>query len=69
MNKKFLGIFVFMLAAVMLATPVMADPTKGQKVPIELWWTMTGTDVETRVTGGVVHRIGLVYWDVVLELH
>ena len=33
MNKKVLGIAVVLMAVAMLATPVMAEPTKGQKVP------------------------------------
>jgi hypothetical protein len=55
MNKKILGVFVVMLAFVMLATPVMAEPIKGLKVtasftvippptttPGELRWTPSG---------------------------
>jgi hypothetical protein len=37
MNKKILGIFVSLLVVAMLATPVMAEPTKGQKVAAELY--------------------------------
>ena len=37
MNKKVLGIAVFLLAAAMLVTPVLAEPTRGQKVTAEMY--------------------------------
>lgn len=37
MNKKVLGVAVLLLAVAMLATPVMAWPTRRQKVPVECY--------------------------------
>lgn len=37
MNKKFLVIAVALMTVAMLATPVLAEPTKGQKVAAELY--------------------------------
>ena len=45
MNKKILIIAVVFLAMAMLATPVLAAPTKGQKVPVTISFT-TSTSVE-----------------------
>ncbi len=37
MNRKILGIAIFLLAVAILAIPVMAEPTEGQKVTAEMY--------------------------------
>ena len=69
MNKKIAGIAVVLLAAVMLATPVLAAPPQEKKVPITLTWTITSQVlIEMRITNGVVHRHVHVNWDVELVI-
>ena len=60
MNKKVLGIAVFLLAAAMLATPVLANPTKGQKVTAEMYVLgfsedRTGEDYSINITNGGIY--------------
>jgi hypothetical protein len=56
MKKKIMGVFVFMLAIVMLVTPVMAEPTKGQKVTAEMsvlgYSMVPGEDYSFEVNNG-----------------
>jgi hypothetical protein len=58
MNKKIFGIFVAVLAVVMLATPAFASPTKGNKVAVTLMLVRTGlpTDIDPpETTGPITH--------------
>jgi len=57
------------MAVAMMATPVMADPTEGQKVPITISWTLVpGGYLGSNYTGIVEHRHALGTWDVVLVI-
>ena len=48
----------------MLATPVFAKPTKGQKEEVSLTWAWTGASGDPGYpTGNVMHRIFTLYWD------
>jgi hypothetical protein len=65
MNKKVLGIVVFLLAAAMLAIPVMAEPAKGQKVPVRFrplgYYSYEGEDYSDYTTnGGIQIRKNLI---------
>ena len=58
MNGRFLGIFIILLAVVMVAAPVMAEPTRGQKIPASM--TVVGSEPEVPgevwiTNGGVLH--------------
>ena len=71
MNKKILVIFVALMAVAMLATPlvamVTAEPSQGQKVPVTLQWTATGTTtLERNDTDGLSHRLLRTTWKVKL---
>jgi hypothetical protein len=71
MNKKVLGVFVSLLAVAMLATPVKAEPTQGQKVAVTLSFVgVTGPPeiVDTMDSGPVSHRLVHTTWVVVLEI-
>lgn len=70
MNKKILGIAVALMAVAMLATPVMAKPTKGNKVAVTLIFTSrtSKTVVDEWVSGGVTHRLLINTWNVRLEI-
>ena len=64
MNKKVLGIAVALMAVAMLATPVFAAPTKGQKEEVSLTWALTGTSGPPPYpTGNVMHRSFTITWD------
>ena len=56
MNKKVLGIAVVLMAVAMLATPVMAEPTKGQKVPVRFravgYYSYEGEDYSDYTNNG-----------------
>ena len=62
LNKKFLVLFVALMAAAMLTTPAMAKPTKGQKVPAR-FRLVTRLDVTEGTSwytkSGVFHDRGL----------
>lgn len=68
MNKKILMVAVALMAVVMLATPVFADPTQGQKAAITINWTRTNriTVDEWWSSDLVRHRHMHVWWDVEL---
>ena len=72
MNKKVLGIVVFLLAVAMLATPVMANPTKGQKVPVEMrilgFYSEPGEGFSSRTTNGGIKIVknSIVVYDPIL---
>ncbi len=69
MNKKILGVFIGLLAIAMLAIPVYASPTKGQKVPITIRWTLVpGGYLGSNYTGIVEHRHALGTWNVTLAI-
>jgi hypothetical protein len=69
MNKKILGVFVGLLAVAMLATPVIAKPTQGQKVAVTLTFTgQVSEPIEVRDTGVVEHRHGHVNWTLILAI-
>jgi len=58
-KKTVLMIFVALTAAAMLATPVLAAPTNGQKVPIIIKFTSPQTIVKGEswtTNGGVIQR-------------
>ena len=70
-NKKVLIIFVALMAMAALATPlvgmVTAEPTEGQKVPVTIQWTPTGTTtLERNDTDGLSHRLLRTTWNVKL---
>ena len=63
MKKTVLMIFVALTAAAMLATPVLAAPTNGQKVPIIIKFISPQTIVKGEswtTNGGVIQRRGYV---------
>ena len=68
MNKKILGVALAVLFVAMLATPAMAVPTKGQKVPVTMEWaSVDGTRVTVEShdsTDGLSHRILTQKWTV-----
>jgi hypothetical protein len=68
MNKKILGVIVFALTVAMLATPVLAEPTKGQKAAITIEWAITsgGPTLPPKETGNVTHTTIALTWDVTL---
>ena len=68
MKKKILGIIIVLLAVAMLATPVLAVPTKGQKVPITMKWARTSNMLLERndTKGGISHRSLSQTWTVQL---
>ena len=71
-NKKVLGIAVFLMVAAMLATPVMAVPTKGRKAAITLKFALppVGGPVEPpKPTGGVLHMHMSQTFNVELEIY
>lgn len=69
MNKKVLGIAVVLLAVAMLATPVMADPTKGQKVPATLRFGDSSTEPGTaKPAGNTMHGQTTVTWEIAIDI-
>ena len=69
MKKKMLGIFASFLFLVILITPALASPTKGNKVGITLTWTETNTVyLEQKIVGNTMHFHINVYWDVELAI-
>ena len=69
MNKKILCIFVSLLAVALLATPVYASPTKGNKVAVTLTFSnRVGEVIDEWVSGRVTHRLQINTWDVMLEI-
>lgn len=69
MNEKVLGITIVFLIAAIMATPVFADPTQGQKASINLTWTnMSTVNIEVKISGNVVHRHQHITWDIELAI-
>lgn len=44
-----LALTLALFAGLFVTLPVMADPTKGQKVPVTIQWTATGTSILERL--------------------
>lgn len=74
MKKAVLAITVALMTAALLLTSlvgmVLADPTKGQKVPVEMTFAATGsTTVEsTKNNGDITHASYLRNWAVALSI-
>ena len=69
LNKKVLGIALTVFFLAMLAIPVCASPTKGNKVAVTITWTSAGVTYVDDATGNVVHRHAEGNWDpLVLEI-
>jgi hypothetical protein len=69
MNKKILGIAVVLLAMAILATPVIADPTKGQKVPATLRFGDSSPAPGTSKTAGnTMHGQMTVIWQIEIDI-
>jgi hypothetical protein len=67
LNKKILSIPIVLIIMVLLVTPVLASPTKGQKVAVTLYWTRTSrVTIEEKFSDGVVHRLLHLTWDIEL---
>ena len=68
-NRNTLGIAVVLLAIAMLATPVMAAPTQGQKIPITIYFSnQVAVLVEEQITGNVIHRVMDVTYDIAVDV-
>ena len=68
MNRKII-VIVLALAVAMLATPVLAKPTKGQKVPVTITFLgQVAEPIKVNDTGVVQHRHGLANWTIVLAI-
>jgi hypothetical protein len=71
MNKKILMLLVTVLTLAMLATPVMAEPTQGQKTAVTLVFNfpqISTTIFDEWYTNGVMHRLWEVTFDVDLTI-
>ena len=69
LNRKILGICVVLLAVAMLATPVLAAPTNGQKVPITIHFANQQTTYTSEeITGNVIHRTADVTYDIAIDV-
>jgi hypothetical protein len=70
LNKKVLGIAVVLMAVAMLAVPVIAKPTKGNKVAVTLIFVerMGRTIIEDRYSNGILHRLLELTYNVELKV-
>ena len=69
MNKKILVVTITLLFGVMMVTPVMADPTKGQKVPATLSFGDSSTEPGTaNSAGNTMHGQMTVIWEIAIDI-
>jgi hypothetical protein len=70
LKKKIMSVFVSLLVIALLATPVLAKPTKGQKVMVSITWEIIGPIYlsDWKETGNVLHRDVILEWDVTLVI-
>jgi hypothetical protein len=68
-KKKILGVFASFLFLLILITPALASPTKGNKVGITLTWTATNfVYLDAKEVGNTMHFHINYYWNVTLAI-
>jgi hypothetical protein len=68
-KRKILLIAALFLIVAMLATPAMAAPTNGQKVPITIHFSnQVATNIVDVTTGDVLHRSAEITYDIAVDI-
>ena len=70
MKKKIFVMFFAVVVTALLVMPTFAVPSKGNKVPVTIYFTSTGT-VKTSeiITGNVIHRTVDVGYDITIDVN
>ena len=69
MKRELMGLTLAIGFLVILAAPVMAAPTDGQKVPVTIYFSnQVATNIVDTTTGNVVHRVADITYDISVDV-